>query len=119
MQRRGMKRQRNAAESGGALLQDFHPPATNGNGGKRFHHPRPCSNKTRCSFLFSNAAVLYTGMMHTTFNKWLARRDEGFLLPDRPPLEGIPKIDTTPMTDTRRKRLHPKKVGSGPLVRIL
>ena len=49
-------------------------------------------------------------MMHTTFKEWLARCDEGFLLPDRPPLKGIPKINTTPMTDARRKRLHPKKV---------
>ena len=40
----------------------------------------------------------------------LAQRDEGFLLPDRPPHKGIPKINTTPMTDARRKRLHPKKV---------
>jgi hypothetical protein len=65
---------------------------------------------TRCSFLLLNAAALHTGMMHTTFKEWLARPDEGFLLPDRPPLKGIPKINTTPMTDARRKRLHPKKV---------
>ena len=60
--------------------------------------------------MFSNAAALTTGMMHTTFEDWLARRDEGFLLPDRPPLKGIPKINTTPRTDARRKWLHPKKV---------
>ncbi|MBX9627216.1 MAG: hypothetical protein K2X82_25660 [Gemmataceae bacterium] len=49
-------------------------------------------------------------MKHTTFKEWLARRDEGFLLPTRPPLKGMPKINTTPFTDAQRKRLHPKKV---------
>ena len=57
-----------------------------------------------------NAAALHIGMLQMTFKEWLARRDEGFLLPDRPPLKGIPKINTTSMTDTRRRRLHPKKV---------
>jgi hypothetical protein len=61
-------------------------------------------------FLLLNIAMLYTGMKHTTFTEWLARRDEGFLLPDRPPLKGMPKINTTPNTDAQRKRLHPKKV---------
>jgi hypothetical protein len=49
-------------------------------------------------------------MKHTTFKEWLARRDEGFLLPDRPPIKGMSKINTTPNTDAQRKRLHPKKV---------
>jgi hypothetical protein len=53
---------------------------------------------------------LHIGMKHTTFKEWLARRDEGFLLPDRPPLKGMPRINTTPGTDAQRKRLHPKKV---------
>lgn len=44
------------------------------------------------------------------FSEWLARRDEGFLLPDRPPLKGMPKTNTTPFTDAQRKRLHTKKV---------
>jgi hypothetical protein len=60
--------------------------------------------------LFLTPARLYTGMMHTTFKEWLARRDEGFLLPDRPPLMGMSKINSTPNTDAQRKRLHPKKV---------
>lgn len=55
-------------------------------------------------------ATLYTSMKHTTFKEWLARRDEGFLLPDRPPLKGMSKTNTTPNTDAQRKRLHPKKV---------
>lgn len=65
---------------------------------------------TRCSFLFLNAAVLNIGMKHTTFSEWLAQRDEGFLLPNRPPLKGMPRINTTPGTDAQRKRLHPKPV---------
>jgi hypothetical protein len=44
------------------------------------------------------------------FSEWLAQRDEGLLLPDRPPLKGMFKINTTPGTDAQRKRLHPKKV---------
>jgi hypothetical protein len=61
-------------------------------------------------FFLLKVATLYTGMMHTTFKEWLAQRDEGFLLPDRPPLKGMFKINTTPGTDAQRKRLHPKKV---------
>jgi hypothetical protein len=49
-------------------------------------------------------------MKYTKFSEWLARRDEGFLLPDRSPHKGMPKINTTPFTDAQRKRLHPKKV---------
>jgi len=41
---------------------------------------------------------------------WLARRDERFLLPDRPPLKRMPRINTTPFTDAQRKRLHPLRV---------
>lgn len=48
---------------------------------KRFHYPRPCSTITR--YLFLKDAALHTRMMHTTFKEWLARRDEGLLLPDR------------------------------------
>jgi len=49
-------------------------------------------------------------MKHTTFKEWLARRDEGLLLPNRLPLKGMPKINSTLGTDAQRKRLHPKKV---------
>jgi len=28
----------------------------------------------------------------------------------RPPLTGLPRINTTPFTDAQRRRLHPKKV---------
>jgi hypothetical protein len=49
-------------------------------------------------------------MEHTTFFEWLARRDDGCLLLDRPPLNGMLKINTTPGTDAQRKRLHPKPV---------
>jgi hypothetical protein len=49
-------------------------------------------------------------MKYMTFSEWLARRDEGFLLPDLPPLKGMPKNNSTLGTDAQRKRLHPKKV---------
>ena len=60
--------------------------------------------------MFLNTAVLNTGMMHTTFKEWLAQRDEGFLLPDRPPLKGLPRINATFGTDAQRKRFQPKPV---------
>lgn len=65
---------------------------------------------TRCSFLFLNTAVVHTGMKHTTFKEWLAQRDEGFLLPEHPPLKRMPRINTTPFTDAQRKRFYPKSV---------
>ncbi|MBY0528408.1 MAG: hypothetical protein K2R98_33765 [Gemmataceae bacterium] len=61
-------------------------------------------------FLFLKAVALHIGMMHTTFKEWLAQHDEGFLLPDRPPLKGLPRLNTTPFTDAQRRRFHPKKV---------
>ena len=65
---------------------------------------------TQRSFLFPHPARLHTGMKYTAFSEWLADRDEGLSLPDRPPLRGMPKINATPNTDAQRKRLHPKKV---------
>lgn len=60
--------------------------------------------------MFLNTAVLNICMKYTTFSEWLAQRDEGFLLPDRPPLMGMPRINTTPFTDAQRKRFQPKPV---------
>lgn len=64
---------------------------------------------TRCFFLFLFPTRLHIGMKFTTFSEWLARRDEGLLLPDRPPLKGMPRINTTPFTDAQRKRFQPKQ----------
>lgn len=47
-------------------------------------------------------------MEFPTFTEWLARRDEGLLLPDRPPLKGMSRINTFPSTDAQRKALHVK-----------
>lgn len=47
-------------------------------------------------------------MEFPTFTEWLARRDEGLLLPDRPPLKGMPRINAFPGTDSQRKALHAK-----------
>jgi hypothetical protein len=55
-------------------------------------------------------ATLDTGRKLKTFKEWLARRHDGFLLPDRPSLKRMLRIKTTPFTDTQQKRLHPKKV---------
>lgn len=49
-------------------------------------------------------------MKHSTFKEWLAQRDEGYLTPDRPPLMGLPRINTTPFTDAQHKKFQPKKV---------
>lgn len=43
-----------------------------------------------------------------TFSEWLAMRNEGLLLPDRPPLKGMTRINPFPCTDAQRKRFHPK-----------
>jgi hypothetical protein len=72
--------------------------------------PRPLDIVTPCSFLFFTTARLYTGMEHIKFSAWLARRDEGLLYPDRPPLKGMPRFNTHPGTDGQRKRLHAKPV---------
>jgi hypothetical protein len=42
------------------------------------------------------------------FSEWLARRDEGFLLPDRSPRKGLSRINALPTTDGHRRRLHVK-----------
>jgi len=42
------------------------------------------------------------------FSEWLIQRDEGLLLPDRPPLKGMSRINAFPGTDAQRKRLHVK-----------
>jgi len=44
------------------------------------------------------------------FSEWLAQRDEGFLLPDRPPRKSIPRINPFPTTDGHRRRRHVKPV---------
>ncbi len=51
---------------------------------------------------------LNTNMKFTTFSEWLTRRDEGYLSPDRPPLKAMPRINTTPFTDTERKQFQAK-----------
>lgn len=58
--------------------------------------------------MFSAPATLHTRMTNTTFKDWLAQHDEGFLLPDRPPLKGMSRINTFPSTDAQRKALHVK-----------
>ena len=50
----------------------------------------------QCSFLFLYPVRLHISIKFTTFSNWLACRDEGFLLPDRLPLKGMFKINTTP-----------------------
>lgn len=40
----------------------------------------------------------------------LARRDEGLMFPDRPPLKGMPRINAFPGKDAQRKALHVKPV---------
>jgi hypothetical protein len=47
-------------------------------------------------------------MSFMKFSEWLARRDEGLFLPDRPPMKGMPRINSLPCTDEHRKKLHVK-----------
>jgi hypothetical protein len=42
------------------------------------------------------------------FSEWVAQRDEGFLLPDRQPRQGMPRINAFPTTDGHRRRRHVK-----------
>ncbi len=53
-------------------------------------------------------------MKNTTFKDWLAQHDEGFLLPDRPPLRDMTRLNPLPTTDAHPKRLHTPK----PVARI-
>jgi hypothetical protein len=61
-------------------------------------------------------------MKHTTLSQWLARRDEGLLLPDHPPLKWMSRINATNGTDVQRMRLHPKTVKPpkpfAPIIRV-
>lgn len=73
--------------------------------------PPACGDRDPLFFLlFSDPARLNTSMKYTTFSEWLAQRDEGLFLPDRPPLKGMPRLNVTFGTDAQRRRLHPKKV---------
>ena len=47
-------------------------------------------------------------MRFMRFSEWLIQRDEGLLLPDRPPLKGMSRINAFPGTDAQRKKLHVK-----------
>ena len=49
-------------------------------------------------------------MRYTSFREYVAQRDEGLLVPDRPPLKGMTRLNMTPYTNAQRKRLHPTPV---------
>lgn len=70
--------------------------------------PGPLVLRLRRFLLFVASNRLPTTMKLPTFHEWLARRDEGLLLPDRLPAKGMIRINTFPTTDTHRKKLHPK-----------
>jgi hypothetical protein len=48
-------------------------------------------------------------MKYMTFSEWLARRDEGLLLPDRPPLKGMSRIYTTPARKPNESGSTPRR----------
>jgi hypothetical protein len=60
-------------------------------------------------FVLSHPDGVHTGVPIPTFSEYVAMR-EGVLSPTRPPLKGMPRINTLPTTDAHRKRLHPKPV---------
>jgi hypothetical protein len=61
-------------------------------------------------FLFLHANRLDMTVKFMTFSEWLARRDEGFLLPKRPPRKGLSRINPLPTTNAHRGRIHTKQV---------
>jgi hypothetical protein len=83
-------------------------PCRTEKGRKWFHLTGPIFIEPPGFFLFSHAARLHTRMKTMKFSEWLAQRDEGFLLPDRQPLKGMPKINAFPTTDGHRRRLYVK-----------
>jgi len=49
-------------------------------------------------------------MPYRTFNEYVARRDEGLLMPDKPAVPGMPRINLFPTTQARlKKTLTPVK----------
>ena len=52
--------------------------------------------------------ALHTIMQYTTFTEYVAQRDEGLLTPARAPLKGMARLNLTPFTNARRKRLQTK-----------
>jgi hypothetical protein len=49
-------------------------------------------------------------MKFMSFTEYVARRDEGLLLPKRPLAKGLPKINAFPATDSHRRRLKVRPV---------
>lgn len=49
------------------------------------------------------------GMMLMRFAEFVALRD-GVLLPSRPPLKGVPRLNPFPVTQAKRKQMQPKPV---------
>lgn len=68
----------------------------------------PASPSATVGFLFIHAAALNTPMKFKTFSEYVQWR-EGLLAPDKPRWVGMPRINTTGMTNQQRRNLMPKK----------
>lgn len=51
-----------------------------------------------------------------TFSEYMKSKavEEGLLLPDKPIRPGVPRINTTALTNAQRRKLHPKPVKAPP-----
>jgi len=52
--------------------------------------------------------IVNTSMRFTSFIEYIQYR-EGLLAPDKPRWVGMPRINTTPMTNQQRRKLYPQK----------
>lgn len=68
----------------------------------------PASPSATVGFLFIHLAALNTRMRFKTFSEYVQWR-EGLLAPDKPRWVGMPRINTTGMTNQQRRNLMPKK----------
>lgn len=68
----------------------------------------PASLSATVEVLFIHAAALNTPMRFKTFSEYVQWR-EGLLAPEKPRWVGMPRINTTGMTNQQRRNLMPKK----------
>lgn len=59
-------------------------------------------------FFFIERMIVNTSMRFTSFIEYIQYR-EGLLAPDKPRWAGMPRMNTTPMTNQQRRKLLPKK----------
>lgn len=94
------------AAATGPVLQNLQLPVTNEKPLKVGPITPACGDRDPV-FLFLKPTGVSTGMSIPTFKEYVAMR-EGVLSATRPPLKGMSRINTLPITNAQRKRLHTK-----------